>query len=126
MNPVESYYLRQATGGLSHFSGPSEQQGHGIGGLFSSLFRAAVPLFRKATPVLKSAAKAVAKEAARTGVDVLNDVVDGEKLSDAIAKRGSQGAERIVKRGARKLQRMMTSSKTIKRRRKAPRDIFAT
>lgn len=110
---------------MSHFSGPTSQQGHGIGGIFSSLFRAAVPLFRKAAPVLKSAAKVVAKEAARTGVDVLNDVVDGVKLKDALIERGSAGAERLVTRGARKLKRMMSVPKTIKRHRKQPRDIFA-
>lgn len=125
MNPVESYYLRQATGGMSHFSGPASQQGHGIGGIFSSLFRAAVPLFRKAAPVLKSAAKVVAKEAARTGVNVLNDVVDGSSLKSALIERGSEGVERLTNKGARKLHRMMTTPKTIKRRRKQPRDIFA-
>ncbi|MGI9555416.1 MAG: hypothetical protein ACR2M9_01030 [Cyanophyceae cyanobacterium] len=123
MNQVEKYYNDQALG-LPHFSGAAVQRGHGLGGIFGSLFRAAVPLFKKATPFLKSAAKTVANEAVKSGVDILDDVLDGESIKDAVANRGKQGANRLAKRGVKRLRHIVSHPKTIKRKRRAVNDIF--
>lgn len=123
MSAIEKYYLGQANG-LSHFAGPSVQHGHGLGGIFSSLFRAAVPLLSKAAPVLKSAAKAVAREAVRTGVNVLDDVMDGSSVSDALSHRGQEAAKRVARKGVKRLKRMVNTPKGIKRKRIVHRDIF--
>lgn len=123
MNPVEKYYIDQASG-IAHFSGPHSQRGHGLGGIFKSLFRAAVPLFKKAAPIVKAAAKTVAKEAARTGLNVIDDVMHDQNVADALAARGSATAEKLVNRGVKKLRYMMKEEKPIKRRRKRRSDIF--
>ena len=55
------YYLKQAGNGLTGYEGSSSQYGAGIGGMFRSLFRMVIPLFKRgvsiAKPHLKSAAK---------------------------------------------------------------------
>ena len=55
------YYLKQAENGLTGYEGSSSQYGAGIGGMFRSLFRMVIPLFKRgvsiAKPHLKSAAK---------------------------------------------------------------------
>jgi hypothetical protein len=126
MNQIENYYMKQATG-MPYFAGPAVQQGHGLGGIFGKLFRAVVPLFKKATPVLKSAAKTVAKEAARSGLNVISDVVDGESVQDALRNRSREGANRVVKKGVHRLDKMIKGKKTIKRGRRVRKhvDIFS-
>ena len=60
-NKYVQYYLNQAGSGLPGYEGSSTQYGAGIGGMFRSLFRMAIPLFRRgvsiAKPHLKTAAK---------------------------------------------------------------------
>jgi hypothetical protein len=124
MSQIERYYMNQASG-MPYFSGPANQQGHGLGGIFERLFRAAVPLFRKAAPVLKSAAKTIGKEAVRSGAHVLDDVLAGENVGDALANRSSQSVNRLAKKGAARLDRMMTRPKTIKRKKRKHADIFS-
>ena len=121
---VEQYYLNQAAG-LPYFAGPVSQQGHGLGGIFGRLFRAVVPLFQRAAPVLKSAAATVAKEAVRSGADVVEDVLAGQSLSDSLAERGSEGVRRVAVKGVRRLREMTTSPKPINRKKQRPKDIFA-
>ena len=70
----EDYYTHQSGSGLNYYQGSSFQKGYGFGGLFRSLFRAAVPLF-------KSGAKVVGKQLFRTGVDVLNDLSRGDNIT---------------------------------------------
>ena len=64
----EDYYTQQTGNGLNYYQGNPYKKGYGFGGLFRSLFLAAVPLF-------KSGAKAVGKQLFHSGVDVLNDLV---------------------------------------------------
>jgi hypothetical protein len=131
-NSLESYYLRQARG-MPYFAGPLSQKGHGFGGIFRSIARAAVPLFKRAAPVVKSAAKAVAQEAARSGADVVSDLLSGKNLGKSLQERAEQATLRTAQRGARKLRIMSGTEKTRPRmtkrykRAKVPRhsDIFA-
>lgn len=125
---IESYYLNQAAG-MPSFSGPLVQQGHGIGGIFRSLFRTVVPLFQKAAPVLKSVAKSAAKEAVRTGANVVDDLLDGDNIKDSLSKRGNEAIERSVRKGAKRLRSMMSAPrvKTVhKKRRRLHQDIFSS
>ena len=59
-----SYYMKQAGGELPGFIGASTQYGNGLGGIFRSLFRMALPLlksgFSLAKPHLKTAATNIA------------------------------------------------------------------
>ena len=76
----EDYYTHQSGNGLNYYQGSPFQKGYGFGGLFRSLFRAAVPLF-------KSGAKAVGKQLFHTGVDVLNDLSRGDNINEAAKRR---------------------------------------
>ena len=91
---------------MPYFSGPVVQRGYGIGGIFSRIFRAAVPLFKKAAPVLKSAAKTVAKEAVRSGADVLDDVISGRSIGDSLSEHSTEAAKRVAPKCVRKLRKM--------------------
>ena len=108
---LDRYYLHQTGGGVddSFFAGPTYQRGHGLGGLFGRMFRAAVPLFRTTVaPVLKKAGRELAKEALHTGVGVGTDLLDGKSLGDSVKGRLNTAANRMATKGARSLQGMLT------------------
>lgn len=124
MNSVERYYANQASG-MPFFAGPSVQQGHGLGGIFSSIFRAVTPLLRSAAPVAKAAARSAVSEAARTGAEILSDVAQGADVKQAAKSRSQKALNRMVSKGAAKLKRMQGSRKRIKGKKKPAVDIFS-
>ena len=63
----EDYYTRQVGGNLPFFVGARVQRGHGLGNLFGSLLRSAMPL-------IKRGAVALGKRALTTGMRVAGDV----------------------------------------------------
>lgn len=117
MNDINTYYSNQASG-LPYFVGPSVQRGHGLGGIFGSLFRAVAPMVRSAAPIIRSAAKSTMKEAARTGADILSDVAQGASFQEAAKTRQSEAANRMLLRGAKKLNRMVTKNSKNKTNKK--------
>ena len=46
------YYARQAGGALPYFAGVQYQRGHGLGSLFGSLLRSAMPLIKRGAVAL--------------------------------------------------------------------------
>ena len=129
MNSINQYYAEQAAG-MPYFAGPTVQHGHGLGGIFRSIFRAVAPVFRKAAPVVKQFAKTAGTEAAKTGAAVLSDYVQGMKVSDSLAIRSKQAADRLIERGVDELTSLTKSRpktrKSIKRkRRNQKKDIFS-
>jgi len=114
---LNNYYMQQAGGGQpSYYIGPSYQRGHGLGGIFASLFKAAMPVLKSVAPVLKRGAKAVAKEAITTGAQIASDALAGDNWKDSAAKHGTAATKRLVKKGTKNLVGMM-SAKPIKRNR---------
>src|SRR5215468_9002661 len=71
-DPYLAYYRQQQLGhGVSSvYRGAAYQRGHGIGSFLGGLFRTISPL-------LKSGASTVGKEALRTGVGFLGDIAAG-------------------------------------------------
>lgn len=70
--------------GFPVFQGQIRQDGYGLGGLLSGIFRAAVPM-------LKPIAKGLAKTALKTGGRVLSDVVGGKRsFGDSLRTRVSE------------------------------------
>src|SRR5678816_4632801 len=59
------------------FRGSRMQRGYGLGGFFASLFRRAIPLF-------KSGGKYIAKKAARTGINTIQDIMGGVDPRSAV------------------------------------------
>jgi hypothetical protein len=129
---LDNYYSQQSGGGDFYFKGPSYQRGHGLGGLFGKLFRTAIPVFRNTvSPILKRGAKAVAREALNTGVGVASDLLDGGSLQDSVERRGQIAAQRLMQKGAAKMNAMLNqptrrSTPARKRRKtiKGRRDIY--
>lgn len=113
----EDYYCNQTGGTLNYYRGASFQRGYGIGGLFRSLFRAAVPLF-------KSSAKAVGKQLFHSGVGVLNDVSKGDDIKMAVRRRMKEAGKHLTDKAAVKMKTMIGSGKNKKRKR-APKRIIS-
>lgn len=107
----EDYYVQQTGRGLNYYQGSSYQRGYGLGGLFRSFFRAAVPLF-------KSGAKAVGKQLFHSGVDVLNDMTKGQDLKTAAKRRLKEAGNVLADKASIKVKNMIGSGKRNKKRRR--------
>ena len=87
----------QYRGRVLVFRGAPLQRGHGLGGLFKTLFRVAVPAIRRAAPIAKKVATRVGKSAlkrtAKAGAKVLEDVVTNRStLKEALKERAQEAA----------------------------------
>ena len=80
----EDYYMQQSGNGMPFFQGARLQRGHGIGSFLSGLFRSAWPL-------IQTGAKALGKQALRTGLQIANDVADGDPIMEAAKRRVPEG-----------------------------------
>lgn len=87
----ENYYLNQTGHGLPVYVGGQTLRGAGLGSVLGGLFRAAMPL-------LKQGGKALLREGARTGLDMVSDVLSGQNLKTAAKTRAKQAGERLVTR----------------------------
>jgi len=83
----KQYYSTQAQkGGGAYFSGKlfqrgyGGQRGRGIGSIFGSLFR-------KALPFLTTASKTLGRAALKTGANVLADAVEGGDIRNSLRNR---------------------------------------
>ena len=72
----EDYYLNQCGYGMPVFYGARMQRGHGIGSIFSGLFRSIFPVLKKVAPV-------IGKKAQQTGIDIVSDVAAGQSLKES-------------------------------------------
>lgn len=91
---VTQYYLQQARGssaiGPYYVRSYGVQSGRGFGSFLSSIFR----WFQ---PILKSGAKAVGREALKTGSSILADLGSGsgQKPLEVIKQRAREGTKRL-------------------------------
>ncbi|GFQ70918.1 uncharacterized protein TNCT_460371 [Trichonephila clavata] len=90
----EDYFIHQSGSGLCYYQG-TPSQGYGFGGLFRSLFRAAVPLF-------KFVAKVVGKQLFYSGVDVLNHISKGDNFKVAVQCRLKEAGRNVTEKGSNK------------------------
>jgi len=117
----EEYYSRQNGGEIPVFVGKRFQRGHGLGSILGGFVR------RLVLPFIKSNAKNMLKTAAKTGVEVAGDVIDGQSFGDSVKNRVpvgiKRGIENIVFQSAPAKRRRPTKTKA--KRRGRVRDIFA-
>lgn len=85
----ENYYVNQAGNGLPVFSGARVQRGHGLGNIFSGLVKAAMPL-------VKSGVKALGKHGLKTGIQIAEDVLSGQKPKRAIQRRTKKAGSQLL------------------------------
>ena len=76
----EDYYLNQCGHGMPVFYGARMQIGHGIGSIFSGLFRSIFPVLKRVAPV-------IGKKALQTGIDIVSDVAAGQSLKESAKSR---------------------------------------
>jgi len=97
----EDYYTGQAGGHMPVFRGAIHQRGHGLGNVIGGLFRRVVlPFLRTSTkgivPFLKKNKKTFIRNALRTGMEVADDVLEGESLKSSMKKRIPKGIKRTA------------------------------
>jgi len=127
-----------------HESDYHVMRGSGIGSIFSNIFRGLVPLAKNLFSVGKRAVmsktgqqvmKAAKRTAMDAGLDIVNDVLDGENLKASAKKnlrrsgktmlqnvkkemRGGKGAKRTTKACKKKTKKKKNASKPKKKKKK--------
>lgn len=87
------------------FIGAPHQRGHGGIGSFLA------GLFRKVLPLLSRGAKAVGKEALRTGLNIVSDVTNqNTPIKESFRKRMKESSENLKRKAEEKLDKMMEGS----------------
>ena len=122
------YYLNQAGRGYPVYVGTRYQRGHGLGSIFGSLFKSAVPL-------LKRGAKTLGREALKTGLNLASDVMEGQNVTQAAKSRLKSTGQNLLQKamdtvgppGQRAIKEPAKREKTRRRQtkqRKTSNDIF--
>ena len=78
----EDYYLNQCGHGMPVFNGARMQRGHGLGSIFSGLFRSIFPMLKRVAPV-------IGKKALQADIDIVSDVAAGQSLKESAKSRVS-------------------------------------
>ena len=81
----EDYYVRQNGGEIPVFAGRRFQRGHGIGSVLDGFFR------RLVLPFFKTHGKRMLTNAIKTGMEVADDVLEGQSLKESAKKTSSSG-----------------------------------
>jgi hypothetical protein len=124
----EDYYVNQCGHGLPVFYGSRMQRGHGIGSIFSGLFRTIFPILKRVAPV-------IGRKALQTGIQIASDVAGGQSFGDSAKARVmnviEEGINKIVPSesnqsgsGIRR-KRKRVNKKTTGRKRRQVADIFS-
>jgi hypothetical protein len=85
------YCIHQAGKGYPVFAGRRFQRGHGLGSIFGGLFKAAMPL-------LKRGAKTLEREALKTGLNIVGDVVQGRNIKQTAKSRLKSTGENLLQK----------------------------
>lgn len=101
---IDHYEAQLGGGGMDNFyRGARHQRGHGIGSFLGGLFRRILPLFT-------SGARAVGKEALRTGMNVINDMQNNTPFKQALKTRAKESGRNLQKKAEEKLDKLMHGS----------------
>ena len=122
----ERYYIDQSGNGMPIFVGTRGQRGHGLGSLLDEFFRSALPM-------LKRGLATFGKHALKTGLEIANDVVEGESIKEAAKRRVPEGIKRFATSenfinqsgsGRRRRKRIAAAPKRKAKKRRGRGDIF--
>lgn len=105
---MDSYYAQQSGTGVGGFSGIRYQKGDGFFGRLIS--GTVLPLIKKMLPYL-------GKTALNTGIDIVRDVSQGEKIGSSVKRRLRDTAEHLSDKAMAKVKEFTGSGS--KRRRKS-------
>ena len=111
------YYINQAGSGVGAiYKGTIYQKGRGFGSFLRGLFRTVFPL-------VKSGLKTIGKEALRSGSYFINDVVNNVPPKEAFKSRVSASVDNLKRKAETKIDDLVGSGVTKRRRRKQMRQI---
>ena len=82
------------------FYGVAHQRGHGFGSIWRGLWRIVKPLVR-------SSARAVGKQALRSGADLMGDIARGENVAGALRARAEEGGRSLAGLAQKNLEEMV-------------------
>ena len=101
------------------------QSGKGLGNLFSSALKVAVPIFKKIVlPVARRGVRKVAPHALKLGQNVVGDVLSGQSVKKSIKRRAPQAALDLLTSSSPKKSKRTRKYKRNKR--SSRRDIFSS
>lgn len=104
------YHTQTGSGRIKVFVGRPGQRGSGVGSFLGGLFRSVLPL-------LKSGAKFVGKEAARTGIKVLSDIATLRMpFKESVKTRLKESTDNLKRAADEKIEKIMTGSGYKKRK----------
>lgn len=106
---MNNYYMQQSGSGIGGFAGIRYQKGHGFFGRLVS--GTILPILKKMLPFL-------GKTALSTGMDVVRDVSQGEKIGSSVKRRLRETAESLSDKAMAKVREMTGSGAKRRRRRK--------
>jgi len=86
----EDHYSRQVNGLMPVFISIRQQRGHGLGSALGGIF------LRFVIPFFKSHGKALASDALKTGVSVVENVLGRRKAKESVKKRVPEGIKQTV------------------------------
>ena len=120
----EEYYSRQNGGEVPVFAGRRFQRGHGLGSILGGFVR------RLVLPFFQTNAKSMLKNAAKTGMEVADDVIEGRSFVDSVKKRVPAGIKRgvediVFQSVPQREPRRRPQQQQRRRRRQYRRDIFS-
>ena len=94
-----NYYKdqQQGYGSEDRFHGVAFQRGHGFGSVFKGLWRIVRPLVR-------SAGKAIGKQAIRSSAELMGDIARGENVMHSFKSRAEEGGRELASTTKRKLE----------------------
>ena len=116
----EEYFLRQTGGSITQiYAGTPHVRGYGISGTYAGATHMRGHgvadflrgIFRSVFPFVSSAGRAVAGEAARAGLHVLNDVTSGQAgFRDAVRRRVADAGEVLKEKLEKKASQLQAGS----------------
>ena len=120
--PNSKAYHHHYRGALPAFRGTIYQDGYGLGSIFGSLFRSAIPF-------LKSTALSAGKTLLKSGAQAIGDVMSGERdVKSALKHHGIRGLKEVGKDVSssviRRLNTNQQGSGLRRKTRKRLNDIF--
>jgi hypothetical protein len=90
---LRDHFLRQQrSGNITGYRGARTRRGYGIGGIFKSLARYAIPLF-------KQGAKVVGKRALQAAAEVGQDVLQGKNVKESVETHGGKVVKDFAEQG---------------------------
>ena len=105
-NPYIKYYVDQAGSGLAGFEGYQYQRGHGF---FSSIFQ----------NIIKPLGRYLGRQVLSTGVNVGQDLLQGENLKDSLKKQGKVSSKNMLVDSIARAQKFAQTGTGRKRRRRS-------